>query len=249
MVAMPNTVMPMLLSLGVIFFATSCTTVTRLQEIGDPPKISEVPLPLATKQKPPRYLAPPPPRQLANSLWSPGARSFLKDQRAAREGDIVTINITITDSASITNSFGRDQSAEITAGAPNILGLESQLDRILPNAVNPSALANLSSTGSNQNNGSVARGENINLKVAAIVSQVLTNGNLVILGKQEVRVNYELRDLEVLGIIRPEDIASDNTIAFDKIAEARISYGGRGVLDDVQKPRWGQQLYDLVWPF
>ena len=110
-------------------------------------------------------------------------------------------------------------------------------------------LIDLDSTSSSQGVGSVDRGESIDLRVAALVTQVLPNGNLVIAGRQEVRVNYEVRELQVVGMIRPEDITSTNTISYDQIAEARIAYGGRGHISDVQQPRYGQQFFDVIWPF
>ena len=82
-----------------------------------------------------------------------------------------------------------------------------------------------------------------------MITEVLPNGNLAIFGRQEVQVNFERRDLVVAGVIRPEDITSGNTIAYEQIAEARVSYGGQGQITDFQQPRYGQQLYDIVFPF
>ena len=132
---------------------------------------------------------------------------------------------------------------------PNFLGLESRLKGVLPDAVDPSNLVNLGSDSSNTGTGSVDRSETINLTIAAVVTQVLPNGNLVIQGQQEVRVNNEVRELTVSGVVRPEDISNLNTIRHTQISEARISYGGRGQITDVQQPRLGQQLFDLIWPF
>jgi flagellar L-ring protein precursor FlgH len=187
-------------------------------------------------------------RQL-NSLWRPGSRSFFRDPRAAKTGDILTVNIDIGDQAKIANTTSRATSASEHAELPNFLGLESLLPGVLPDEVDPANLVNLGSDSSSSGTGSVDRSETINLTVAAVVVQVLPNGNLVIQGQQEVRVNNEVRVLLISGIVRPEDIASNNTIHHTQIAEARISYGGRGHITDVQQPRYGQQFFDIIWPF
>ena len=134
-------------------------------------------------------------------------------------------------------------------GVPNLLGLETQGNRLLPRGANPASLVSTNGAGSSDGNGNVRRVETINLRLAATITQTLPNGNMVVQGKQEVRVNNELRELEVRGIVRPQDIASDNTVRHDRLAEARISYGGRGSLSDVQQPRLGQQLLDILSPF
>ena len=128
------------------------------------------------------------------------------------------------------------------SSASSFLGYETQLNRVFPNAVDPSSLVDLGSDSSSTGTGSVARTESIKLRVAALV-------NLVLAGRQEVRVNYEKRQLQVAGIIRPEDITAQNTIDYDQIAEARIAYGGQGQLSDLQQPRYGQQVFDILWPF
>ena len=177
------------------------------------------------------------------------ARAFLKDQRAARVGDIVTVTIQISDKAEMTNTSKRSRNNKEAAGLPSFLGYESSLNAILPNAVNPASLIDLNSNAANEGVGSVKRDETINLRVAAIVTQILPNGNMVIHGRQETRVNFEVRDLQIAGVIRQEDITSDNSVRYDKIAEARISYGGRGHITDVQQPRYGQQVLDILMPF
>ncbi len=184
-----------------------------------------------------------------NSLWRVGSKNFFRDQRASKIGDILTINITVDDKASIDNQTSRTRTTSDTASAPNFLGLESQLNNILPSAVSPSSLIDLGSTTSNAGSGTVDRSESINLTLAAVVTQVLPNGNMVVQGRQEVRVNFEVRELTVMGVIRPEDISSTNTIEHTQIAEARISYGGRGQLTDVQQARYGSQLFDILFPF
>src|SRR5262249_9774640 len=176
-------------------------------------------------------------------------RSFFRDPRAQRVGDILTVSIDIGDQAKIANTTSSSTSATENAGATNFLGLESRLKAVLPNAVDASKLVDLSSDSSNTGTGSVNRSETITLTVAAVVTQVLPNGNLVIQGQQEVRVNNEVRELQVSGVVRPEDIASGNTIKHTQIAEARISYGGRGQITNVQQARYGQQFFDAIWPF
>lgn len=189
-------------------------------------------------------------RYAANSLWRAGARTFFNDQRAARIGDLLTVKIQIDDSAQVTNSTDRSRKSSTSSGVTNFFGLEKPLSRALPTgAVDPANLINAEGDTSMAGNGAVNRQEKIELTMAAMVTQVLPNGNMAIAGRQEVRVNSELRELTVAGIIRPEDIASDNTIRNSQIAEARISYGGRGTISTVQKPAWGQRIADAIAPF
>lgn len=240
---------------SVLFIALSlgaCSSFDRLKSIGEAPALAPTELPVQMMAA--REVAlPMPDRELsprnANSLWRPGARAFFKDQRARRAGDIVTIVIDIDDSARLDNRTERSRANGESAELPAFGGLEQKLADILPDGANPSQLVDLSSDSTSRGEGSVDRREDVELTIAAIVTQVLPNGNLVVAGKQEVRVNYELRELTVTGIIRPEDISNANRINHTQIAEARISYGGRGQLTDVQQARYGQQLYDILFPF
>ncbi len=229
-----------------------CSAVDRLANIGQAPALSDIQNPTQAANYQPVALPMPRPESLqrqANSLWRPGARAFFKDQRAARVGDILTVDITISDEAKIANETSRSRAASEDADLTSLLGYEASLAKVLPEAVNPASLVSLGATGSNTGRGSVNRKEEINLKVAAIVTQVLPNGNLVVRGSQEVRVNFEVRELTVTGVVRPEDISAINIVNHTQMAEARISYGGRGQLTDVQQPRYGQQIYDVVFPF
>lgn len=183
------------------------------------------------------------------SLWRAGSRSFFKDQRARRLGDIVTVTIDINDRARLNNTTERRRDNGETAAVPAFGGFEQLLADLLPDGANPAQLVDLSSGSNARGEGSVDRREDVELVVAAIVTEVLPNGNLVVAGKQEVRVNNEVRELTVTGVIRPEDISNANRINHTQIAEARISYGGRGHLTDVQQARYGQQLYDIIFPF
>ena len=183
-----------------------------------------------------------------NALWRAGSRTFFHDPRASKVGDILTVNIAIGDQAKIANTTTETRNATENAGLSNFLGLESKLGKILPGA-DATKLVGGNSDSANTGTGSVDRSETINLVVAAVVTQVMPNGNLVIQGQQEVRVNFEVRELTISGIVRPEDISNDNTINHTQIAEARISYGGRGQITNVQQPRYGQQFFDMIWPF
>lgn len=185
----------------------------------------------------------------ANSLWRQGARAFFIDQRASRVGDILTVQIDIDDSAKTTNNTSSSRDSSIAAGIPHLLGLESTLGKILPGGFDPANALATNSKTSNAGAGSIDREEKISLTIAAVVTAVLPNGNLVIQGTQEVRTNTDLRQLTVAGIVRPEDISSSNTIKHTQIAEARISYGGRGDLMRVQKTPAGQSLVEKFSPF
>lgn len=185
----------------------------------------------------------------ANSLWRNGARAFFHDQRASHVGDILTVNININDNAKVQNETVANRKASNSLGVPNLLGFESSLGRILPKAFNPASAINTNSTSQSDGQGSVNRSEAISLTIAAVVTSVLPNGNLVIQGKQEVRINQELRELTIAGIVRPEDITSTNTIQHTQIAEARVSYGGKGQLTTVQGVPAGQALLNKFSPF
>jgi flagellar L-ring protein precursor FlgH len=231
---------------------TGCNTMTRLSEVGQAPKMTTIQDPTQSAKYRPVSLPMPSPSadtHRANSLWRSGARAFFKDQRAAVVGDILTVEIAIADKAQLNNTSTRDRANTEDSAITNLLGYESSLAQVLPEAIQPSNVLTLDSTTSNSGKGTIDRDETIDLKVAAIVTQTLPNGNLVISGRQEVRVNYEVRELQIAGIIRPEDITSSNTITYEKIAEARIAYGGRGHISDFQQPRWGQQIIDVLFPF
>jgi flagellar L-ring protein FlgH len=187
---------------------------------------------------------PPPPRATSQSMFIASAADLYGDQRITKVGDIITVNIAINDKATFGNATDRSQTAKA--------GWETDWNYSTGSSSSsqpPTLTADVSSTSSTQGQGNIDRSEQIQVSVAAVVTEVLPNGNLVISGSQEVRVNYELRQLSVAGIVRPYDISRNNTIAYDRIAEARISYGGRGRLTDVQQPNWGQQLWDRFKPF
>jgi flagellar L-ring protein precursor FlgH len=232
---------PLLLGLG------ACSTV---KEAVRGPELAPVGYPASLAPMDQRIMAqasytPP----TANSLWRTGARTFFNDQRAGKVGDILTVLINIDDSAKTTNATSSARTSATTAGIPHLLGLESSLGKILPGGYDPANALSTASKTTNDGSGAVNRAEKISLTVAAVVSAVLPNGNLVIQGTQEVRTNTELRQLTVAGIVRPEDISSTNTIQHTQIAEARINYGGRGDISRVQKTPAGQSLIERFSPF
>ena len=222
----------------------ACSAMDRIENIGEAPRLAAVGNP-AGQQIVAQIPAPAPIRHIDNSLWQPGAKSFFNDPRASRIGDVITVNVSTADAAKLSNTTSRSRSNTDNASMDNLFGLES----VLPSAMDPSSLVKMGSDMSNSGSGAVARSESINLTLAALVAQVLPNGNLVIDGHQQVRVNNELRDMRVSGIVRREDITQDNTVNLTQIAEARISYGGKGLVSDVQQPRYGSQLFDIIMPW
>jgi flagellar L-ring protein precursor FlgH len=243
----------LLLGLAGASLSACASTVNRLGEVGRAPDLAPIEDPRALYGYQP-VVMPAPPReesqpQVTNSLWRPNARSFFHDPRASTVGDILTVEIDIADQARVSNSTARSQASTEDAQLNAFLGLENALGGALPAGFTPSTAVDTASNSSSEGQGSVDRSENINLTVAAVITQVLPNGNFVIAGRQEVRINAEVRELLVTGVVRPADITSDNTILHSQIAEARISYGGRGVLSDVQGPRWGQEAWGVIAPF
>jgi flagellar L-ring protein precursor FlgH len=191
---------------------------------------------------------PPPHPPTANSLWRVGARTFFNDQRAGRVGDILTVLVTVNDSAKTSNTTNTGITTSNAMGVPNFFGLESTLGKILPGA-SPSNLITTNTADASQGTGGINRAEQISLTIAAVVTQVLPNGNMVIQGSQEIKTNQDVRQLTVAGIVRPEDISSSNTILSSQIAEARINYGGRGDIASVQKTPAGTAMLQRFWPF
>lgn len=184
-----------------------------------------------------------------SSLWSGNAQSLLGDRRAVKRGDILTVVIEIDESAEISNTTSRSRSGSQNLGVPQLFGLPQRIDRQLPAGASMAEAVEIDSSSQSRGQGSVRRNEQLTLRVAATVVDVLPNGILSISGTQEVRVNYEMRELLVSGFVRPADISRQNEITYDKIASARVSYGGRGQISDMQQPRIGQQILDAVLPF
>jgi flagellar L-ring protein FlgH len=226
-----------------------CSSLDRIKNIGEQPALAAIENPTAQPSYKPVHMPMPVPQYATynpNSLWRNGSRAFFKDQRAHQVGDILTVKVNITDKANIANETQRSRQNKEDAGVDNFFG---KTKFPILNSSLPTKIITADSTSSVDGKGSVNRNETLTTNVAGVVMQVLPNGNLVIEGKQEIRVNYEIRELIVAGIVRPEDIESDNTIDSSKIAEARIAYGGRGQIMDYQQPRYGQQVLDVLLPF
>jgi flagellar L-ring protein precursor FlgH len=228
--------------------ASGCSSIDRLSQIGEQPKLAAIENPTAQPGYKPVQMPMPKPETAsynANSLWRNGSRAFFRDQRAARIGDLLTVTVNITDKANIANETQRSRTNKEDSGITDFAGSKA----LGANKILPGRILTADSTASSDGKGSVNRQEALQTNVAAVVTQVLPNGNLVVEGKQEIRVNFEIRELIVAGIVRPEDIQSDNTIDSSKIAQARIAYGGRGQITDIQQPRYGQQVMDVLLPF
>ncbi len=223
----------------------------RLEAVGAPPAMT----PVETGRDFVAMAVPEPipgqPQPVADpaSLWSGGQASLLGDRRAAQRGDILTVVIEIDERAEMTNSSGRSRTGSETMAIPSLLGIPQRVNSALPKGatLDPAVKANGASTF--KGNGNTSRREKLELRVAATVVEVMPNGVLRIEGSQEVRVNFEVRELLVTGFVRPSDVSRQNEVTYDKIAGARISYGGRGQITDMQQPRLGQQVADIVLPF
>jgi flagellar L-ring protein FlgH len=244
----------LLLTASLFALSACANTIDKISRTGKQPPLSTVENPQTQPDYKPLSWPLPDPElsstRTANSLWQPGARAFFRDQRASRVGDILRINIEINDQAQLDNKTNRGRNSTEAVDAPVLFGFEKKLKYLSPGSPDPAnPMFDLTSDTSTTSNGKIDRKEKIRTQVAALVTQVLPNGNLVIEGTQEILVNYEIREVAVKGVIRPQDINSDNTIDSTQIAQARITYSGRGQISDVQQPRWGQQLIEVLSPF
>ena len=229
-----------------------CNTLTRMSEVGGTPELTKITNPVAREGYRPVSLPMPAPQVAEdnpNSLWRAGARAFFKDTRAKAVGDILTVKLNLKDKATLDNKSERERDDKEDTDVTKLLGLEAEFAKRLPQAISPASVASFGSKSETKGDGSIQRSEDIELTFAAVITQILPNGALVIFGRQEIRVNYELRELMVTGVVRPEDIESDNSVSHEKIAEMRVAYGGRGTLSDLQQPRWGTQIWDIIFPF
>jgi flagellar L-ring protein FlgH len=249
--AVPMSRFASLAALLVVVALTGCNAVQRLSEVGTEPRISAIADPKEDPKAQPRSWPAPAPQPAEDnpaSLWRPGAKAFFKDIRAKDVGDIVTVKLRLDNRATLDNSTTRQRDDKEQAKLNTLIGAEGALTDLLPDSVNRN-LIDFQTKSQTLGDGAIDRTDKVELEVAAVVTDVMPNGALVIVGRQELRVNYELREMLVRGIVRPQDIEADNTIPHDRIAEMRLAYGGRGTLSDLQQPRWGTQIWDIVAPF
>ena len=244
-----------ILILSFFVLASCSSTIERLKRVGKDPELANIELPALEEDEEEierheaRIEAQHAHMQKTNSLWQPGSTKFFRDSRAWRIGDIITVVVQIQDQASLDNSTHQKRNGKDSLDIPRLFGKEKALATVLSSKADPAHLIGIGSSRTQTGSGNISRKEAISTAIAATVTKILPSGNLVIQGHQEIRVNGELREIKVGGIIRPKDITSDNSIQTNQMAEARISYGGRGVVSDVQQPRVGSQVLDIVSPF
>lgn len=239
-------------AIKLLCLALALSACGRAADIGKPPVMSEpqASVEFAAMTNPPLDLTPGTGRpEAAASLFEGSQNSLVGDRRATQRGDILTVVIQIDDRAEISNTSGRSRNASDRVNIPSLAGIPQRLDGSLPDGASMADLAEMKSASTFKGSGNISRRDKVTLRVAATVIDRLPNGVLSIQGTQEVRVNFEMRELTVSGFVRPEDISRRNEVAYDRIAGARISYGGRGQITDVQQPRYGQQLADIVLPY
>lgn len=229
-------------------------TLQKLDNINKPAPVSNLKNPTEQPEyKPMTWPLPenaPPARQYANSLWQPGARAFFRDGRAARVGDLLKVNVKINDKLQFINQTEAKRTITDTSTSAETLGLAEKAAKLMPQLrINPDQLVDITGNNNVKGTGTINRQDVITTQVAAMITQQLPNGNFVIDGSQEILMNQDVREVSVRGVVRPQDIKSDNTIDSTQIAEARITYTSRGQLSDQQKPRWGGQVIDAISPF
>jgi flagellar L-ring protein FlgH len=231
--------------------STGCAAIDQLKQIGQgPPPLTPIDNPTSKPGYKPVSMPMPTPQPASynpNSLWRNGSRAFFKDQRAHQVGDILTVKVNINDTAQFQDQTQVQRTSTEDSGITNFLGANTI--KTPATAVLPGSLITADTNTQSNANGTINRQDQLATNIAAVVTQVLPNGNMVIEGKQEVRLNSEMRELLVAGVVRPEDIDSDNTIDLPKIAEARLAYGGKGTISNIQQPPWGQQALDVLLPF
>ncbi len=235
---------------------SGCQVYNKLADVGsDGPALSTISNPIAAPNYQPVTMPMPTPLMVEdnpNSLWRAGAKAFFKDHRAKEVGDILTVKLELDDSATLSNGTTRDRDDSEKSEVLQLLGWENHLAElpfVRSDGDGTGDIVDFGASHSTSGVGDIARSEAVNLELAAVVTQILPNGNLVVMGRQEVKVNSELRELMVTGIVRTSDIDTDNTIDHTKIAEMRVAYGGEGALSNLQQPRWGMQVWDILFPF
>ncbi|MBI1954538.1 MAG: flagellar basal body L-ring protein FlgH [Proteobacteria bacterium] len=234
------------------FFLTACNLAERLSMVGEPPLLSQIQNPTMIEGYQPVTMPMPTPEprvQKINSLWESGSKAFFKDQRANRVGDVLTVEIDVKDKQKIETNTDLNRESKENTIMSNMLGYEAKMQKFFPKKMLLNPMLKWESKPEMKSKGHYDNEFELMFKIAAVVSQILPNGNLVIIGRQEVRYQNEVRDIVLQGIVRREDISSTNTVRGDKIAELRVGYGGRGDISDMQQFPWGQQVFNKIMPF
>ena len=246
----------LLLSATALSLGACGNTLRKLDQVGEQPPLTKVENPQTRPDYKPLSWPLPDPEggsaRTSNSLWQPGARGFFRDQRATRVGDILRVNVDISDAAKFDNTSNSNRTTADNTSVNALGGLESKIGKLIPFAgvsTNPANLLDISGNTQANSTGKIDRKETIKTQIAALVTQVLPNGNLVIEGTQEILVNFEVREVSVRGVIRPQDLKADNSVDSTQIAQARIVYSGRGRISDTAQPRWGSQAVEILSPF
>lgn len=238
---------------------SGCNLAEQLSTIGERPQLTEIQDPTRIRGYQPISMPMPTPVEVENkkspSLWQSGAQGFFKDQRAGKVGDIITVNVVIDQQESIEMTPTMKRTVSSTSTVNNLMGLERKIPNLFPKSQRKGDGSNnpswFSASNSPDLKGSAKYDvkDKLKFKIATTVTQILPNGNMVIDGRQELRVVNEVREILLRGIIRREDISATNIVNWDKISELRISYGGRGDLSDLQSFPWGHQVMNKISPF
>lgn len=230
-----------------------CDLPQRLSSIGEAPQLSHIQDPTRLKGYQPITMPMPYgqdtiPSGKTPSLWQTGAQAFFKDQRAYKIGDIITVKVHIDQDESIEMTPTINRQNQGIATYNSMFGLEKAAANAFGAASTPNVL-NVTSNPQLTGSAKYEVKDKMTFQIAATVVQILPNGNMVVDGRQEMRLVNEVREVMIKGIVRREDISASNTINSEKVSELRISYGGRGDLSDMQSFPWGQQIANKLLPF
>jgi flagellar L-ring protein FlgH len=203
----------------------------------------------AAMKREPIVMPPAPPEVRASfapgSIW-PGATSnnlLFTDRKARNIGDIVTI--VIDEKAEGENNANTDtkRQTSTTAGITGFVQTNPDQRYVAGYSLGGASDNSLKGEGKTNRDG-ILKG-----RLSARVVRVLPNGNLVIEGRRMLTVNAEDQFMVITGVIRPDDVTTDNLINSQYISDARIVYAGKGVVDDKMRPGWMTRVVDWVWPF
>jgi flagellar L-ring protein FlgH len=240
---------------------TGCNLARSFSTIGEPPQMTQIKDPRDVPGYEPVHMPMPEPMQVSqkstNSLWQTGSRAFFKDQRACKVGDVLTVEVNVDRKQSMQMNPDISRQSSLSSTVTEVLGhslpIQKRIAKALPgNQSDPGRIdtwADVKSSPAHKSSAKYDVQDKMQFNMAAVVVQILPNGNMVVQGREEVRLVNELREIEIKGVVRREDISSNNTIPSQKIAQLRISYGGRGDLSDAQSAPWGQQYLNKLLPF